>query len=130
MTVFKTFDIDSVRHEAQSQAAPLWTTLTDRYAKVVEEKQLGLRTQERGWKGCLSGCCGCMRRWRTWLRATDLSRIGRKYNPFHYVYLSIGARFGSGIQSLFGFASTLIELNVLLALVSSVAQSRAEQSIA
>ena len=43
-----------------------------------------------------------------------------RYNPFHYVYLSIGARFGSGIQSLFGFASTLIELNVLLALVWGV----------
>ena len=49
--------------------------------------------------------------------ATDLNRKLRKYNPFHYVYLSIGARFGSGIQSLFGFASSLIELNVLLALV-------------
>ena len=32
--VFKTFDIDAVRHEAQSQAAPVWTTLSDRYAKV------------------------------------------------------------------------------------------------
>ena len=32
--------------------------------------------------------------------ATNLSRILRKYNPFHYVYLSVGARFGSGIHSL------------------------------
>jgi hypothetical protein len=113
--VFKTFDVEGVRREASHNAPPEWTPLAVRYEKVVEEKQLGLRSSDT--IACLEGCFNSARRWRKWLTTTDLRRLTRKYNPIHQCYLSIGSRFGSGIQSLFGFARTMIQLNIVLGLL-------------
>ena len=57
------------------------------------------------------------RRFEQWLETTDVRRVLKKYNPYHHAYLNIGSRFGSGIQALFGFARTLLELNLILAIV-------------
>ena len=95
--VFKTFDVEGVRREASHNAPPEWTPLAVRYEKVVEEKQLGLRSSDT--MACLEGCFNSARRSRKWLKTTDLRRLTRKYNPIHQCYLSIGSRFGSGIQA-------------------------------
>ena len=114
MQVFKTFDVEGIRRENHTLAPPTWVTLAQRYAEIERQRQLGLRSSS-SYK-CFSGCVHRTRRIEQWCETTDLTRLAKKYNPYHYTYLKIGSRFGSGIQALFGFALVLIGLNLVLAL--------------
>ena len=97
MQVFKTFDVEGIRRENHNLAPPTWMPLAERYAAVERKRQLGLRTSD---VKCFTGCVHQTRRIEQWFETTDATRFAKKYNPYHYTYLKIGSRFGSGIQVL------------------------------
>ena len=108
------FDVDTVLREKKASQPVVWEPLKDRRAKTIAKMRAGILVVD---VTCGSRLAKSYRNFKNSFATCGVQKLIYRFAPFYKARKFVGAKFGTAFEAYFAFSYSLIQLNLLIALI-------------